>query len=135
MKKTNISSLCITVLFVFLLSSCACLRGNCPMMGKRPCQVGKIPCATAPVAGQTEMRKDVLYSCNCGPQCTCQSVSAQPGSCACGQAMRWGHVLKVEGNETLLCTCGQGCRCAIDPNDATKCGCGNPVKRVPLKVE
>lgn len=80
-----------------------------------------------------EARQDVLYYCNCGPECNCNSVAVKPGNCKCGKPMKWGHVLKIEGNEALVCTCAEGCKCGLDPKDATKCGCGNPVKRVNLK--
>ena len=81
-----------------------------------------------------EQRKDVLYTCNCGPECKCNTVSTKPGNCACGQPMKWGHVVKIEGNEALLCTCKEGCKCSgLDPKDPAKCACGSPVKRVSLK--
>ena len=80
-----------------------------------------------------EPRQDVLYTCDCGPQCNCNSVSTKPGNCKCGKPMKWGHVIKIEGNDAILCQCAEGCKCSIDPNDPTKCGCGNPVKRVSLK--
>ena len=54
-----------------------------------------------------EVRQDVLYTCNCGPQCNCNSMSTKPGNCACGTPMKWGHVLKVEGNEAILCQCNK----------------------------
>jgi hypothetical protein len=47
--------------------------------------------------------------------------------------MKWGHVLKIEGNEALVCTCEKGCKCSLDPKDPTKCGCGKPAKRINLK--
>ena len=81
---------------------------------------------------EEETRNDVLYTCNCGPQCKCNSVSTKPGNCSCGSPMKWGHLLKVEGNDAILCQCGEGCKCNLDPNDPTKCGCGNPVKRINL---
>ena len=28
-----------------------------------------------------EPRQDVLYYCNCGPECNCNSVSTHPGNC------------------------------------------------------
>jgi len=88
--------------------------------------------ADTPAAGE-ETRQDVLYTCNCGPQCNCNSVSTKPGDCACGNPLKWGHVLKVEGNEAILCQCAEGCRCAgLDPNDPSKCACGTSVKRVNL---
>lgn len=127
-------------LLTLLLAGC----GPC-MMHKKPC--GK-DCAMKPGMMQQERmhhmqqamapaeamaRKDVLYSCNCGPECKCGSVSAAPGNCACGKPLAWGHVIRVEGDEAILCTCKEGCQCQIDPKDATRCGCGNPVKRVSLK--
>ena len=85
-------------------------------------------------ASTEEQRSDVLYTCDCGPQCKCNSVSTKPGKCSCGQPMKWGHVLKTEGNEAILCTCKEGCKCSgFDPKDPTKCSCGNPVKRANLK--
>ena len=91
-------------------------------------------CSYMGTATAEEQRKDVLYTCNCGPDCKCNTVSTKPGNCACGQPMKWGHVVKIEGNEALLCTCKEGCKCSgLDPKDPTKCACGNPVKRVSLK--
>ncbi len=84
-------------------------------------------------ASTQEVRQDVLYTCDCGADCKCNSVSTKPGNCACGKPMKWGHVLKIEGNDAILCTCAEGCKCSIDPKDPSKCGCGNPVKRVSLK--
>ncbi len=89
--------------------------------------------AVMTAAKADEPRRDVLYSCNCGPECKCNSVGVKPGNCACGKPMKWGHVLKIEGTQALLCTCAEGCKCSLDPKDPTKCGCGNPVKRVELK--
>ncbi len=80
-----------------------------------------------------EARQDVLYSCNCGKECNCNSVSTQPGDCKCGKPMKWGHVLKIDGTVASVCTCAEGCKCGLDPNDPTKCGCGNPVKKIDLK--
>jgi len=93
--------------------------------------VAKQPESAQMAAPQAE-RHDVLYTCNCGPQCKCNSMSTKPGNCKCGQPMKWGHVLKIEGNEAILCQCAEGCECKLDANDPTKCGCGMPVKRVDL---
>ena len=83
-------------------------------------------------AGQ-EARQDVLYTCNCGPQCSCNTVSTKPGNCACGAPLKWGHVLKIEGSEAILCQCNEGCSCGgLDAKDPSKCVCGTPVKRVDL---
>lgn len=86
----------------------------------------------ADMAAPSSDRQDVLYTCNCGPDCKCNTVSTQPGECACGVPLKWGHVVKVEGDEALLCQCHEGCQCALDAEDPTKCACGNPVKRVSL---
>ena len=91
-------------------------------------------CAATQTTGTQADRQDVLYTCDCGPQCDCNSMSTQPGNCACGKPMKWGHVLKVEGNEAILCQCGEGCSCAgLDPKDPSKCMCGKPVKRVNME--
>jgi hypothetical protein len=85
------------------------------------------------MAGDSGPRTDVIYSCACGPECKCGSVSLQPGNCKCGKPMEWGHVVKIEGDVAYVCTCAEGCKCSIDPNDPTKCGCGKELKKVSLK--
>ncbi|TAN42131.1 MAG: hypothetical protein EPN25_03685 [Nitrospirae bacterium] len=89
--------------------------------------------AASGVRAADEQRQDVIYYCNCGPECKCNSVDVKPGDCKCGKPMKWGHVLKVDGDVASVCTCKEGCKCKLDPNDASKCGCGNPVKKVSLK--
>ncbi|NJC89271.1 MAG: hypothetical protein FIB02_12190 [Desulfuromonas sp.] len=129
-------------LLVLLLSGC----GPCMMhhkgcgedcrakMGQgSPCAAAPCPKAQGMMQAPESARKDVLYSCNCGPACKCGSVGVAPGNCACGKPLAWGHLVRVEGDEALLCNCKEGCQCKIDPNDPTKCGCGNPVKRISLK--
>lgn len=89
---------------------------------------------TADKADTQTARQDVLYTCDCGPQCKCNSMSTTPGNCECGKPMKWGHVLRVEGNEAILCQCAKGCSCAgLDPKDPTRCMCGTPVKRVNME--
>lgn len=111
--------------------------GCCKMMADKPC-AGK-PCGGKPcMAGATaqageSQRADVLYSCNCGPECKCNSLSKAPGNCSCGKPLAWGHVVRVEGDEALICSCTEGCQCAVDAKDPSKCGCGKPLKRVSLK--
>lgn len=128
----------ITVALALLLGGCGpCMmhhkrcgdgcRGGMERQGK-PCAA---PCATSTAAESA--RSDVLYSCDCGPECKCNSVGVAPGNCACGKPMTWGHLVRVEGDEALLCTCAEGCRCRLDPNDPSRCGCGKPVKRVSLQ--
>lgn len=77
--------------------------------------------------------KNILYVCNCGPECKCNTVSTKPGNCTCGEKLAPMHILKIEGDEALLCTCGKGCTCKLDPDDPAKCGCGKAVKKVSLK--
>jgi hypothetical protein len=94
-------------------------------------------CANCPAGGPGSVHKAaqspaVVYWCNCGPECKCNSVSTKPGKCSCGKEMAGGHVVFTEGNTALACTCGPGCSCAIDPNDHSKCGCGKPIKRLDL---
>lgn len=93
-----------------------------------------VGCSQMQTASSDTERRDVLYTCNCASYCKCNSVSTKPGKCLCGLPLRWGHVIKTEGNEAILCQCHEGCRCAgLNPDDPTKCACGNPVKRVNLK--
>ena len=81
-----------------------------------------------PAYAADAVRHDVLYSCAQGK---CSSVGIKPGNCACGLPMKWGHVIKVEGNEAILCQCAEGCKCSgLDPKNPGKCVCGTPVKRV-----
>ena len=77
-------------------------------------------------------RHDVLYTCSCGPQCGCDTVSTKPGKCACGMELKWGHVLKTEKTEVILCQCPEGCRCYGLDNREYYCNCGFPIKRVDL---
>jgi len=84
-------------------------------------------------AKQAPAQGTVLYVCNCGADCKCDTVATKPGKCACGKKHVQMHVLKIENNEATLCQCGKECQCKINESDATKCGCGKPVKRVSLK--
>ena len=112
-----------SLLGLALLNGCAAWQ-QCPMHAKAPIEAG---------TQADGNRQDLLYTCDCGSKCNCNSGSMKPGNCACGVAMKWGHIVKVEGNEGLLCMSHQGCKCTIDKNDPTKCGCGSPLKRVNLK--
>lgn len=113
--------------------------GSCDKMAsghqKPMAQPGSCCKVTQGGQGQVEQetRADVLYACDCGNGCDCNTLSKTPGACACGKDLRWHHVVKVEQNEALLCGCEEGCACKLDPNDATRCACGKPVKRVDLK--
>ena len=90
-------------------------------------------CATSSDSNTKSASKDVLYTCGCGPDCKCSTVSTTAGKCGCGHALVAGKVKKVEGDTALLCMCGPTCGCELDPKDATKCGCGKPIKKASLK--
>jgi len=74
---------------------------------------------------------DLLYVCNCGPECECGTVSTQPGTCECGAELVEGRMLMVDGSIASLCTCGPDCKCEIG-DDPDSCGCGNPMRKVDL---
>ncbi len=90
-------------------------------------------CAAKGAHAPAAARQDILYVCDCGDACKCNSMATRPGNCACGKPMKWSHVVKIEGDEALLCTCTEGCACQIDAKDPAKCACGQPIKRVSLK--
>jgi hypothetical protein len=84
-------------------------------------------------AARMQSRHDVLYMCNCGPKCSCNTVSTHPGNCKCGKPMVAGHVLKIKGHTAYVCMCGKDCNCKLDPKHPNRCGCGKRLKRVNLK--
>jgi len=129
MKK--ISVLVVGVLTLLVFAGC-CPMHKRQMAGKGACCVATPQAAMGQPAKEV-VRNDVLYSCDCGAACQCNSVSTTAGNCTCGKAMKWGHILKVEGDEALLCTCDEGCKCQLNEADANKCACGKEVKRVSLK--
>ena len=77
-------------------------------------------------------RKSLYYVCNCKDDCSCTTVSAQAGKCACGQELAAMHLLAIEKSSGVFCRCGAGCSCERDKKDPGKCGCGKPVKTVSL---
>lgn len=80
-----------------------------------------------------EARNDLVYVCNCGPDCACGSVSLGPGTCDCGNDLAQAHMLMIDGNVTTLCSCGADCTCELNAEDPTKCGCGKEVKQANLE--
>ncbi|MEW6738842.1 MAG: hypothetical protein AB1325_02910 [Nitrospirota bacterium] len=84
-------------------------------------------------AAKSTSASNILYVCNCGPECKCNTVSTKTGKCACGAELVPMHILKIENDEAILCTCGKDCTCKLDPNDPSKCGCGKQVRRVSIK--
>ena len=125
MKKTILLMLCVCCALVIVNS---CSRSE-PVV---EAVVEPAPEAVVdePVA---EVSHDVVYACNCGPECECGSVSAEAGTCSCGTELVAAHMVKVEGNDALLCGCDSACSCEIDAEDETKCACGTDVRRVSLE--
>ena len=78
-------------------------------------------------------RHDVVYACNCGPECDCGSLSTEPGNCSCGSELAATHVVKVDGNDAKLCTCGNECDFEISSEGDTKCSCGSDLRTVSLE--
>ncbi|MCU0305031.1 MAG: hypothetical protein MUC56_13350 [Thermoanaerobaculales bacterium] len=86
----------------------------------------------APAAGEVVVaRHDLIYSCNCGPDCSCGAVSTKPGKCGCGTDLVEGRMLMIDGSVASLCTCGPDCKCEIG-DDPSTCGCGKEMKKVDL---
>jgi hypothetical protein len=79
------------------------------------------------------VRHDIVYVCNCGPECDCGSIGTEPGNCSCGSELVAAHVLKVDGHDATVCACSGDCDCEIDAEDETKCSCGADVRTVSLE--
>ena len=78
-------------------------------------------------------KSKVYYVCNCKDDCKCNTISKEPGKCACGNATAAMHLLAIEKDTAVFCTCGAECSCDRSKDDPTKCGCGKPAKIVSLK--
>jgi hypothetical protein len=76
-------------------------------------------------------RHDLIYVCNCGPDCDCGAVASKPGKCGCGSDLVEARMLMVDGSIASLCACGPDCKCEIG-DDPNTCGCGNEMKKVDL---
>ena len=110
----------------FLVIAAGC--GGAPSETSAPPEsvVEKAP-ANEPVEG---VAHDLVFVCACGPDCQCNSVATEAGTCTCGTELKQTHLVKVEGHEGLLCTCDAGCTCEINAEDDTKCACGGDLRRV-----
>lgn len=73
------------------------------------------------------------YVCNCMDDCTCNTISREPGKCKCGSDLMGMHLLAIEKDTAVFCRCGTECTCERSKDDPDKCGCGKPVKKVSLK--
>jgi hypothetical protein len=82
---------------------------------------------------EPEVRHDVVYVCNCGPDCTCGAVSTEAGPCSCGTELTAGRVIKVEDTDAILCACEGDCSCQVSVDDESTCSCGTDVRRVSLE--
>lgn len=88
---------------------------------------------TAVGCQSTAEASKAYYVCNCGDDCTCNTVSQKPGECTCGSELAAMHVLAIENGIGVFCRCGADCTCERDKNDPDKCGCGEPVKKISLE--
>lgn len=121
------------------------MKKNVLLMVVCVAMIGILGCAeTEPVAEpvvETEAvveevaaeRHDVVYVCNCGPECDCGSIGTEAGTCSCGSELVAAHVVKVDGHDAKLCTCAEGCDCEINAEDETKCSCGSDLRTVSLE--
>ena len=78
-------------------------------------------------------KSKVYYVCNCADDCKCNTISKEPGKCACGKELSAMHLLAIEKDTAVFCRCGAECSCERSKTDPSKCGCGKPVKMVSLK--
>lgn len=87
--------LALTLLTFALIAGCCPMRHH-RMAGCGDCQKGMAqgqPCAMKPsamgaAAVQGQERPDVVYTCACGGDCKCNTLSKQPGDCACGMKLK-----------------------------------------------
>ncbi len=92
---------------------------------------------------------DMVYACNCGADCPCQTISKKEGKCTCGKepmvkakvtGVEPGQVmLKAEGWEKdrpfstvakYVCDCGPKCDCDTISQKPGQCPCGKAMKAV-----
>ncbi len=78
-------------------------------------------------------KSQVYYVCNCGDDCKCNSISKEPGKCACGKELVAMHLLAIDKDTAIFCRCGAECSCELSKIDPEKCGCGKSVKKISLK--
>ena len=119
---------------VLVLVVCVALTGLQSCSKPEPAAESEVLAETEAVAGEAaaEVRHDLVYACNCGPDCDCGSISARPGTCSCGTELAAAHVVKIVGHDAKVCMMGPDCTCAIDPEDDGKCTCPGDVKTVNL---
>jgi len=130
MKKSGLMMLITCCVMVAVIG---CNRSETAVEAGTEAAAGVAVAEVATDDAEAAVRHDVVYACNCGPDCTCGSVSTEAGPCSCGSEMAATHVVKVEGHDALLCTCSGDCTCEIDAEDETKCACGKELKRVSLE--
>ena len=91
---------------------------------------------------------DKIYSCNCGIECPCDTLSNNPGNCTCGRPMVNATVKGIDGDTARLkadewneerpfktkgnyvCGCPPSCTCNTISQNAGKCTCNVDMKKV-----
>ena len=91
----------------------------------------------------------VVYACNCGVTCDCNTMAKKPGKCVCGKEMVKAKVVAVKKGKVMLkadnwkkprpfktdakyvCACGPQCDCDTISQKPGKCVCGKEM--VPVK--
>lgn len=88
---------------------------------------------------------DEIYACNCGKDCSCQSMAKTPGDCTCGKEMAKTRVVKSGGDTAILISdawggmrifqiigkysCGSpDDNCGMVSQNPGKCRCGEEMK-------
>jgi len=103
--------------------------------------------ALADKAKMTAKVGDQLYVCACGEGCPCDTMSRNPGQCACGKDLVKTKVTKVEkGKITVesrkkpfasvakyVCDCGPDCKCDTISQNSGNCTCGKKMVEVKAK--
>lgn len=90
------------------------------------CLVGLAGACAGMQTTERSDRQDVLYACNCGPQCECNSMSTEPGNCACGMPVKR---VSLAGTGIYFCNCGGSCFCNTVSEEPDKCNCGMNLKK------
>ena len=111
--------------------------------------VSIVSISTAAEKGKMDLKVgDVVYACNCGEKCPCNTMSINPGKCTCGSDMVKATVTKVEPGKATLkadewkqervfktvgkytCSCGPDCKCNTISQNPGKCTCGADMKKI-----
>jgi hypothetical protein len=90
---------------------------------------------------------EVVYACNCGIDCKCNTMANKAGNCTCGKSMVKAKVVRIEKDTAYLkadnwkeerpfkttgkyvCACGPTCKCDAISQNPGKCPCGEEMKK------